>query len=101
MNAEFRFPLLRYLIFGLLPFGFQNVQGVLFGDVGSVWTDNKKLQLFQNVNGSVATKDLLMSMGIGTRIFFLYFPLKFDVAWTYDLQNFSKPKYLISIGADF
>ena len=100
MNAEFRFPLFRYLILGLLPFGFQNIQGVLFADAGSVWSDNKKLQLFQNVNG-FQTKDLLLSMGIGTRLFFLYFPMKLDIAWTYDMQKFSQPRYMISIGADF
>lgn len=100
MNAEFRFPLFRYLILGLLPFGFQNIQGVLFADAGTVWTHNKSLQLFQNING-FQTKDLLLSMGIGTRLFFLYFPMKLDIAWTYDMQKFSQPRYMISIGADF
>jgi len=101
MNAEFRFPLFRYLILGLLPFGFQNIQGVLFTDIGTVWNQNKDLQLFQKTNGSLATKDLLIGLGVGTRLFFLYFPLKFDVAWQYDMQHFSKPKYYISLGADF
>lgn len=101
MNAEFRFPLFRYLIFGALPLGFQNIQGVLFTDIGTVWSNNKSLQFFQKTNGSLATKDLLIGMGVGTRLFFLYFPLKFDVAWSYDLQKFSQPKYYISIGADF
>ncbi|MEO8513346.1 MAG: BamA/TamA family outer membrane protein, partial [Ignavibacteria bacterium] len=101
MNAEFRFPLFKYLILGVLPFGFQNIQGVLFTDIGTVWSNNKTLQLFQKVDGSLATKDLLIGMGVGTRLFFLYFPLKFDVAWSYDMQHFSKPKYYISIGADF
>ena len=101
MNAELRFPLFRYLIFGLLPFGFQNIQGVLFTDVGTVWRDDKRLQFFQKINGNVATKDLLVSLGIGTRIFFLYFPLKFDIAWDYTIEHFSKPRYLISLGGDF
>ena len=101
MNAEFRFPLFRYLILGLLPIGFQNIQGVLFTDIGTVWSNNKTLQFFQKEDGSIKTKDLLIGMGVGTRLFFLYFPLKFDVAWSYDLQKFSKPKYMISIGADF
>lgn len=100
MNAEFRFPLFRYLILGLLPFGFQNIQGVIFADAGTVWTHNKSLQLFQDING-FQTKDLLLSMGIGTRLFFLYFPMKLDIAWTYDMQKFSQPRYMISIGADF
>jgi outer membrane translocation and assembly module TamA len=101
MNAEMRFPLFKYLIFGALPLAFQNIQGVAFLDVGTVWSNNKTLQLFHERNGSIATKDLLVGMGLGTRIFFLYFPLKFDVAWSYDFQGFSRPKYYISIGADF
>jgi Tol biopolymer transport system component len=101
MNAEFRFPLFKYLVFGALPLGFQNIQAALFTDIGTVWSRNKDLQLFQKTNGSLATKDLLIGMGVGTRIFFLYFPLKFDVAWNYNFQKFSKPTYYISLGADF
>ena len=48
----------------------------------------------------VRTKDLLVGMGLGTRIFLLYFPLKFDVAWSYN-GIISKPKYYISLGGDF
>lgn len=101
MNAEFRFPLFRYLVFGALPLGFQNIQGTLFTDIGTVWSNNKTLQFFQEKDGRVATKDLLIGMGVGARLFFLYFPLKFDVAWSYDLQKFSEPRYYLSIGADF
>lgn len=101
MNAELRFPLFRYLILGLLPLGFQNIQGVIFADAGTVWSNNKTLQFFQKNNGSLQTKDLLLSTGIGTRLFLLYFPLKLDIAWTYNLQKWSMPKYMISIGADF
>ena len=101
MNAELRFPMFKYLVFGPLPLAFQNIQGVLFTDIGTVWTNNKDLQLFQKVDDRLATKDLLVGMGFGTRIFLLYFPLKFDVAWSYDMQKFSMPKYYISLGADF
>ena len=101
MNAELRFPMFKYLVFGPLPLAFQNIQGVLFTDIGTVWTDNKKLQLFHKEDDRLATKDLLVGMGFGTRIFLLYFPVKFDVAWSYDFQRFSMPKYYISLGADF
>jgi Tol biopolymer transport system component len=101
MNTELRFPMFRYLVFGPLPLAFQNIQGVLFTDIGTVWTNNKKLQFFQNVDGHLQTKDLLIGMGFGTRIFLLYFPLKFDVAWSYDMNRFSRPKFYISLGADF
>ena len=101
MNAELRFPMFKYLVFGPLPLAFQNIQGVLFTDIATVWTNNKDLQLFQKVEDRLKTKDLLIGMGFGARIFLLYFPLKFDVAWSYDMQKFSMPKYYISLGADF
>jgi Tol biopolymer transport system component len=102
MNTEFRFPLIKYLVVGPLPLGFQNIQGVLFADIGTVWTNNKTLQFFtRDSDGRFITKDLLVGMGIGTRLFLLYFPFKFDVAWTYNMRKFSTPKYYISLGADF
>jgi outer membrane translocation and assembly module TamA len=75
--------------------------GVAFMDLGSVWSDNKSLKFITRNNGTVVTNDLLMGMGVGARIFLLYFPLKFDVAWSYNLQHFSQPKYYISLGSDF
>lgn len=101
MNNEFRFPLFKYLVFGPIPLAFQNVQGVLFTDIGSVWSNTKKLQFFTQHDGKIITQDLLMGMGFGVRIFLLYFPMKFDVAWSYDLQKFSMPKFYFSMGADF
>ncbi|MGH2575243.1 MAG: BamA/TamA family outer membrane protein, partial [Ignavibacteria bacterium] len=101
MNTELRFPLFKYLVLGPLPLAFQNIQGVMFADVGTAWTDNKSLQFFTKQDGRFKTKDLLLGLGIGARIFLLYFPLKFDVAWSYDLHKFSSPKYYISLGADF
>jgi outer membrane translocation and assembly module TamA len=102
MNAEFRFPLFKYLLLGPLPLAFQNIQGVLFTDIGTAWYNNRDLQFFTTgEDGRIVTKDLLWGMGLGARIFLLYFPLKFDVAWSFDLNKFSKPKYYISLGADF
>lgn len=101
MNTELRFPLFKYLVLGPLPLAFQNIQGVLFTDIGTVWSNNKTLKLFTKLNDRLITQDLLMGVGVGVRIFLLYFPLKFDVAWSYDLQKFSMPKFYISLGADF
>lgn len=101
LNAELRFPLFKYLVFGPLPLAFQNIQGVAFIDAGSVWSNNKKLQFISSQDGRPITKDLLLGMGVGMRLFLLYFPLKVDVAWSYNLQQWSRPKYYISLGADF
>jgi outer membrane protein assembly factor BamA len=102
MNLEFRFPLIKYLLTGALPILFSNILGVAFVDVGSAWDNTQDLRFFErNQNGNVITKDLLMGTGVGARIFFLYFLLRFDMAWAYDVDGFSRPKFYISLGADF
>jgi len=100
-NLELRFPLLRYLILGALPIGFANVEGTMFVDAGTAWSDNNALQLFHKENGSTVMKDLLMGTGVGARAILFGIPLKFDVAWSYDLRKFSPPKYYLSLGVDF
>jgi Tol biopolymer transport system component len=102
MNYELRFPLIRYLVPGGLPILFSNILGVAFLDAGTAWNKNESLQLFsKNLNGNFVTKDLLMGTGVGARVFFLYFLLRFDVAWAYNIDRFSRPKFYFSIGADF
>lgn len=102
VNMELRFPLIRYLLTGGLPFLFNNIIGVAFIDVGSAWYDNSKIKLFgKNEFGNLVTDDLLMGTGVGARLFFLYFLLRFDVAWAYNIDGFSSPKFYFSLGADF
>lgn len=102
MNMELRFPLIRYLLTGALPILFSNILGVAFVDVGTAWNKTEQLQFFsRNQNNSIVTKDLLMGTGVGARLYFLYFLLRFDVAWAYNVDNFSRPKFYISLGADF
>lgn len=101
LNLEFRFPLIRYLLTGPLPLLFQNVIGTAFIDAGTAWDNNKDLKLFtKNANGKTITNDLLVGTGFGIRLYMMFL-WKFDVAWTYDGENYSVPKYYISIGLDF
>ncbi len=102
MNYELRFPLIRYLVPGPLPILFSNILGVAYIDIGSAWNNTSKLQFFnRNADGNIASKDLLMGTGVGTRVFFLYFLLRFDIAWAYHVDRFAKPIFYFSIGADF
>jgi hypothetical protein len=39
--------------------------------------------------------------GVGARMYFLYFLLRFDVAWKYNFNKFSQPVYYFSLGTDF
>jgi Tol biopolymer transport system component len=103
LNLELRFPLFRYLIFGALPLGFANIEGVAFMDVGTAWTDNSTLKLFakDGVSNVLKTKNLLMGIGTGARANLLGMPFMFDVGWGYNLDKFTRPIYYISLGYDF
>jgi outer membrane protein assembly factor BamA len=99
---ELRFPLIRYLLTGGLPFLFSNIIGAAFIDAGSTWDNTSKLKLFtRNSEGKIITDDLLVGTGFGARVYFLYFLLRFDMAWAYNVEGFSKPKFYFSLGADF
>lgn len=102
MNLELRFPLIRYLLTGALPLLFSNVVGVMFADIGTAWNRNQDLKFFEkDSNNNLVSKDLLMGTGVGARLYLLYFLVRFDVAWAYNIDKFSSPKFYISIGADF
>ncbi|MBV6478367.1 MAG: Protein TolB [Ignavibacteria bacterium] len=102
LNLEMRFPLFKYLILGALPLGFANIEGVTFLDAGTAWSDNEALKfIHKDENGNVTTNDLLLGTGFGARTNFLGFPIMFDIAWRYNLDKFSEPKYYISFGYDF
>uniref|UniRef100_A0A7V3E8X1 Biopolymer transporter Tol n=1 Tax=Ignavibacterium album TaxID=591197 RepID=A0A7V3E8X1_9BACT len=102
MNYEFRYPLIGYLIPRGVPLFFANILGTAFLDIGTAWNDNKQLQLFdKNQFGQTRTKDLLIGTGVGSRVYFLGFLLKFDVAWAYFVEKWSGPKFYFSIGLDY
>lgn len=106
LNAEFRFPMLGFLAAGPVPL-FQTFFGSAFVDVGSAWGwdwNNKyvKFQAFdRDAGGSLKTRDLLVGTGFGARMVILYFLVRLDIAWAYNLQGFSAPKYYFSLGYDF
>jgi len=102
VNMELRFPLIKYLITWALPILFSNIIGVAFIDAGAAWNQNKDLNLFtRNENGTIITNNLLMGTGFGARVYFLYFLLRFDVAWAYNFNSFEQPRFYISLGYDF
>ncbi len=99
-NVEFRFPLIRALITGPLPVLLQYISGSMFLDVGAAW--DKDLNLTRTaIDGSTVTDDLLIGTGIGARTYVFGLPVRMDVAWSYDLEHWSRPKYYFSLGYDF
>ena len=101
-NFEFRYPLFAFLQAGPLPIGLQSIAGAMFFDMGAAWDRERDFVAFtKDAKEHVVTRDLLMGMGMGARIFFLAFLVRFDVAWAWNVDGFSVPKYYLSLGADF
>ena len=101
-NFEFRYPLFAFLQAGPLPIGLQSLAGAMFFDMGSAWNRERDYRAFvKDEYGRTVARDLLMGMGTGARVFFLAFLLKFDVAWAWNGNSFSEPKYYFSLGTDF
>jgi Tol biopolymer transport system component len=103
VNMEFRFPLLKYLIFGALPIGFANILGTAFIDVGSAWSNSQTWKMWANDpnSGETVFNDLLVGTGVGTRIILFGIPLRWDIAWRFRYSGFSEPFYYLSLGGDF
>ncbi len=101
LNLELRFPLIRYLVTGPLPLMLQNILGVAFVDAGSAWDNNSAVKFFKkDVRDNLVTQDLLIGTGFGFRLYFIFL-WRFDVAWSYNMQYFTGPKYYLSMGVDF
>ncbi|MEO6046765.1 MAG: hypothetical protein ABIQ57_04775, partial [Candidatus Kapaibacterium sp.] len=79
---------------------FQYISGVMFVDGGSAWSDQLHLTT-KNEFGATVTKDLLLGTGVGIRAYVLGMPARLDVAWSYNLDSWSQPKYYFSLGYDF
>ena len=99
LNTELRFPFIQALLMGWpLPILIQNVAGSLFLDVGAVW-DKSNFQATQidAAGNRVLHQDHLKAgygAGVNFGLFGMYFRL--DVAWGFDLQGSTKPKYYFS-----
>lgn len=101
-NMEFRFPFFGYFAAGPLPIFFQSLSGIFFLDIGGAWNNTHDFRGSErDADGNVYLKDLLVGTGYGVRMALLGFLLKLDVAYSYDLQNFSQPKFYFSLGEDF
>lgn len=100
-NIEFRFPLFQALVSGPIPVFFQYVAGAIFLDAGAAWDDHLALTTVDPATGQTVSQDMLLGTGAGARAYVFGIPLRFDVAWNYNLQSWSRPKYYLSLGYDF
>ena len=104
LNNEFRFPLIQYLQLGFPPISLFNVSGVAFYDIGAAWNQEDvrwwDLDEFRGIQDG-RFQDLISGYGLGARIYFLGFLVRFDVAWPYDLVRTYDPIYYWSLGLNF
>jgi Tol biopolymer transport system component len=106
LNMELRFPMFGFLSAGPIPL-FQSLFGTAFADIGSAWgydwnNNYVSFQAFDRDNkGNLKTRDLLIGTGFGARMVILYFLVRLDIAWNFNMQHFSRPQYYFSLGYDF
>lgn len=100
VNAEFRFPLLIGGSGGLIPSLLPFVTGVAFVDAAVAFDDDLNLT-FTTPGGVETVDDLRIGAGIGLRSYFFGLPVRFDVAWPYDVSGWGNAGYFLSIGSDF
>jgi Tol biopolymer transport system component len=94
-NIALRFPFPVFV--AGLPLG---LFAEAFTDAGTAW--NKSVYFFEKKeDGSIITRDLLLSTGVGLRTYFFGLYLKLDIAWRTNLQSWSRPDYIFSMGQDF
>lgn len=99
-NAEFRFPLVDYLLLAVPGFGFPNIRGVLFYDMAYVGSRDAEIRLFDNDKERLSfAPDVHGSYGLGLRYYLPgLFNLKFDWAWKTDLAHTLSDKAVFHFG---
>jgi hypothetical protein len=102
-NLEFRFPFINALgVVGPVPLGFLNLRGVIFGDLGAVWSRDRDFQVTTLDPGGVRHFDnLYPAAGTGIRSSLGYFLVKLDVAWPYTYAKWGRPHWDFSLSPDF
>jgi outer membrane protein assembly factor BamA len=103
MNTEFRFPFIQQLgLVGPLPLGFFNMKGAAFCDAGLHWNAGYSPRMIATApDGSHYFQDLRFDFGTGIRTYVFYVPLRVDVAWRWDMQSTSQPRWQVVLGPDF
>ncbi|HHH84573.1 MAG TPA: hypothetical protein ENL15_01310, partial [Firmicutes bacterium] len=99
-NAEFRFPLVDYLLLALPGFGFPNIRGLFFYDMAYVGPRDSDIKLFDNDKERLAFgPDVYGCYGLGLRYYLPgLFNLKFDWAWKTDLAHTLSDKAVFHFG---
>ena len=96
-SIELRYPFIDVLRLGFpLPITITNIRGSLFTDIGTVFDKDE----FRGMKDS-QLHDIKLGFGLGPRINLGFFVLRFDIAWTSDFVNHSRPSYYFLLVEDF
>jgi outer membrane protein assembly factor BamA len=116
LNAELRFPLIKYFYRGPISSNFfRNLQVVGFYDIGSSWTGtppflrNNSINTVPKLNPQSPFRAViqnyknpwLSSFGFGARTVLLGYYVKFDVAYPMEDYQVDEPRFFLSFGYDF
>ncbi len=84
-NIEYRFPIAGYF------------KGALFADAGNIWNvDNKEIDEASSFKGFSSLRDMALGTGVGLRVDFTYFIIRFDLAFkTYDPSRSLHDRWLL------
>jgi hypothetical protein len=100
-NAEFRFPLLHYLVTGWpLTIVIRDLRGSIFADLGTAWDHNSSS--YDGVDEDGHLDDIMLGYGWGIRFNAGIALIKFDWAWNSKLDgNPYGPQFVFSLGTEF
>ncbi|MCK5832308.1 PD40 domain-containing protein [bacterium] len=98
-NLELRYPFIQYLKLGMPPITIGGINGVFFTDIGTITgTDLSEFRGWRDSH----FEDIKIGMGFGARAWIWWLLFNYDIAWQYDLSEFSaKPYHHISLGGEF
>ncbi len=103
VSMEFRFPFIDQIAFRWpLPIFFQSIRGAVFLDMGTAWNETENFRGASYDQGSLKLRDIKASYGIGVRIPFSFFILRFDLSNKTNFDNYhSSGIFQFSVGPDF
>ncbi len=116
MNAELRFPVVKYFTRGTIKSNFlRNLQFIGFYDIGSAWTGLSPFNEDNSVDTKVVKTDgslfeavikttrnpWLQSYGFGTRTVLMGYYLRLDFAWPIEDYHTGDMKFYLTLGYDF
>lgn len=100
LNLEYRFPFIDRLKISVpLPLEIRNIRGVLFADLGGVYTDSFTAY---NTDDGFQLQDLKMGLGGGVRFSVFYIVFNFEFARAHDFQRWTDDwKFHFTIGPEW